>query len=98
MMPGSRSQTYRELGVSILNHIVFDGVLSEANDIEIAYAVGIEEASQQVRDGKYQLAFLVHPAQVEMIKAVADARDRMPAKSTYFYPKVPAGLVINPLD
>jgi uncharacterized protein (DUF1015 family) len=98
MMPGGRSQTYRELGVSILNHIVFDGVLSEANDIEIAYTVDIEEARRQVRDGKYQLAFLLHPPQVEMTKAVADARDRMPAKSTYFHPKVPAGLVINSLD
>jgi uncharacterized protein (DUF1015 family) len=98
MMPGGRSQTYRELGVSILNHIVFDGVLSEAKDIEVAYTVDIEEARQQIREGKYQLAFLLHTPQVEMIKAVADARDRMPAKSTYFYPKVPAGLVINPLD
>jgi uncharacterized protein (DUF1015 family) len=40
----------------------------------------------------------LHPPRMEMIKAVADSRDRMPAKSTYFYPKLPAGLVINPLD
>jgi uncharacterized protein (DUF1015 family) len=33
-----------------------------------------------------------------MVKAVADAQDRMPGKSTYFYPKLPAGLIINPLD
>ncbi len=98
MMPGNRSQTYREFGVSILDHIVFDGVLSDAKDIEIAYTVDLKEARQQIEEGKYQLAFLLHPPQLEMIKAVADARDRMPAKSTYFYPKVPAGLVINPLD
>jgi uncharacterized protein (DUF1015 family) len=97
-MPSSRSQTYRELGVSILNHIVFDGVLNEAKDIEIAYTVDLEEARQQIREGQYQLAFLLHPPQVEMIRAVADSQDRMPAKSTYFYPKLPAGLVINPLD
>jgi uncharacterized protein (DUF1015 family) len=97
-MPSSRSQTYRELGVSILNHIVFDSVLSEAKDIEIAYAVGLEEARRQIGEGQYQLAFLLHPPRMEMIKAVADSRDRMPAKSTYFYPKLPAGLVINPLD
>jgi len=98
MMPGNRSQTYRELGVSILDHVVFDGVLSEARDIEIAYTVDIEEARQQVGEGKYQLAFLLHPPDVKMVKAIADSQDRMPAKSTYFYPKVPAGLVINPLD
>ena len=98
MMPGSRSRTYREFGVSILNHIVFDGVLGKAKDIEIAYTVDPKEARQRIREGRYQLAFLLHPPQMEMIKAVADAKDRMPAKSTYFYPKLPAGLVINPLD
>jgi uncharacterized protein (DUF1015 family) len=98
MMPGSRSQTYREFGVSILNHIVLDGVLSGAKDMEIAYTVDLEEARQQIREGKYQLAFLLHPPQVEMVKTVADAQDRMPRKSTYFHPKLPAGLVINPLD
>ncbi len=98
MMPSSRSQTYRESGVSILNHIVFDGVLSEAKEIEIAYTVDLEEACQQIREEQYQLAFLLHPPQMEMIKAIADSQDRMPAKSTYFYPKLPAGLVINPLD
>jgi uncharacterized protein (DUF1015 family) len=98
MMPGSRSQTYREFGVSILNHIVLDGVLSGAKDMEIAYTVDLEEARQQIREGKYQLAFLLHPPQVETVKTVADAQDRMPCKSTYFHPKLPAGLVINPLD
>jgi hypothetical protein len=98
MMSASRSQTYREFGVSILNHIILDGVLSEAKDIEIAYTVDLEEARQQIREGKYQLAFLLHPPQMGMVKAVADAQDRMPAKSTYFCPKLPAGLVINPLD
>jgi hypothetical protein len=98
MMPRSRSQIYRELGVSILNHIVFDGVLSEAKDIEVAYTVDLEEARQQIGEGQYQLAFLLHPPQMETIKAIADSEDRMPPKSTYFYPKLPAGLVINPLD
>ena len=98
MMPGSRSQTYREFGVSVLNHIVFDGVLRGAKDIEIAYTVDLKEAYEQVRDSKYQLAFLLSPPKPEMVKAIADAQDRMPRKSTYFYPKLPAGLVINPLD
>jgi uncharacterized protein (DUF1015 family) len=98
MMPSGRSQTYRELSVGILNHVVLERILIEAKDIEIAYTVSIEEARRQLRDGQYQLAFLLHPPRVEMIKAVVDARDRMPVKSTYFHPKVPAGLVINPLD
>jgi len=98
MMPGNRSQAYREFGVSILNHIILDNVLSGAKNLDIAYTVDLKEAYQQIKEGKYQLAFLLNPPQPEMVKAVADAQDRMPSKSTYFYPKLPAGLIINPLD
>jgi uncharacterized protein (DUF1015 family) len=98
MMPGNRSQAYREFGVSILNHIILDQVLSGAKDLDVAYTVDLKEVYQQIKKGKYQLAFLLNPPQPEMVKAVADARDRMPSKSTYFYPKLPAGLIINPLD
>jgi len=98
MIPGNRSQAYREFGVSILNHIILDKVLSGAKDLDIAYTVDLKEAYQQIKEGKYQLAFLLNPPQAEMVKAVADAQDRMPSKSTYFYPKLPAGLIINLLD
>jgi len=98
MMPGNRSQAYLQFNVSILNHIILDGVLSRAKDLDIAYTVDLKEAYQQIKEGRYQLAFLLNPPQPEMVKAVADAQDRMPSKSTYFYPKLPAGLIINPLD
>jgi uncharacterized protein (DUF1015 family) len=98
MMPGNRSQAYREFNVSILNHIILDNILGLASTEDIAYTVDLQEAYQQIKDGKYQLAFLLNPPQSEMVKAVADAQDRMPGKSTYFYPKLPAGLIINPLD
>jgi hypothetical protein len=98
MMPGSKSQPYREFGVSILNHVVFDHVLGGAQDLEVAYTVDLKEVDEHIREGEYQLAFLLHPPHPEMIKAVADSQDRMPRKSTYFYPKLPAGLVMNLLD
>jgi uncharacterized protein (DUF1015 family) len=98
MMPVDRSQAYREFGVSILNHIILDKLLGLTSKEDVAYTVDFKEAYQQVKEGKYQLAFLLTPPQPEMIKAVADAQDRMPSKSTYFYPKLPAGLIINPLD
>jgi uncharacterized protein (DUF1015 family) len=98
LMPDNRSQVYREFGVSILNHIILDDVLRGAKDLDVAYTVDLKEACQQIKGGKYQLAFLLKPPQPEMVKAVADAEDRMPRKSTYFYPKLPSGLIINPLD
>jgi uncharacterized protein (DUF1015 family) len=98
MMPSNRSEGYRKLGVSILDHIILEKMLGLTSKENIAYVIGWEEAYQQIKEGNRQLAFLLNPPQLEIIKAVADARDRMPRKSTYFYPKVPAGLVINPLD
>ncbi len=98
IMPGNRSQAYREFNVSILNHIILDNILGLTSTEDIAYTVDLQESCQQIKDGRYQLAFLLNPPQPGMVKAVADAQDRMPSKSTYFYPKLPAGLIINPLD
>jgi uncharacterized protein (DUF1015 family) len=98
MMPGNRSQSYREFDVSILNHIILDKMLGLTSKEDVSYTVDLKEAYQQIKEGKYQLAFLLNPPQPEMVKAVVDAKDRMPSKSTYFYPKLPAGLIINPLD
>jgi uncharacterized protein (DUF1015 family) len=98
VMPGNRPQAYREFDVSILNHIILDKMLGLTSKENVAHTVDLKEASRQIKEGKYQLAFLLNPPQPEMVKAVADAQDRMPSKSTYFYPKLPAGLVINPLD
>jgi uncharacterized protein (DUF1015 family) len=97
MMPANRSQVYRQFNVSVLNHIVLDKVLGGVEALDIAYTVDLNEAREQISEGRYQLAFLLPPPQPEVVKAVADAHDRLPRKSTYFYPKAPAGLVINPL-
>ena len=99
MMPRNRSQAYKEFSVSLLNHIILDKMLELAQDSgDIVYTVDVNEAYQQIKEGKYQLVFLLNPPQPEMVKAIADVEDRMPSKSTYFYPKLPAGLIINSLD
>jgi uncharacterized protein (DUF1015 family) len=43
------------------------------------------------------MAFLLNPTRVASVLDAADSGKRLPQKSTYFYPKTPAGLVINPL-
>ena len=48
--------------------------------------------------GACSAAFLLNPTRVEQVVAVAEAGDRMPEKSTYFYPKPVTGLVLNPLE
>jgi uncharacterized protein (DUF1015 family) len=98
VMPGNRSPAYRKFNVSILNHIVLDKLLGLTSKENVAYTVDLKEACQKVKEAEYQLAFLLNPPQPEVVRAIADAHDRMPSKSTYFYPKLPAGLVINLLD
>jgi uncharacterized protein (DUF1015 family) len=56
-----------------------------------------EKAAELVQTGQAQLAFFLNPTRVEEVKAIADARSRMPQKSTDFYPKLLSGIVINDL-
>jgi hypothetical protein len=58
----------------------------------------VEEVEQGLETGEFPLAALVMSATVEHIRVISQHGERMPAKSTYFYPKLLGGLVINPLD
>jgi uncharacterized protein (DUF1015 family) len=96
-MPPERSEAYRRLDVSILHHVIMEKLLG-IDEEDLAYTKSELEAWQRVVSGEYRLAFLLNPMSAYSIKAVADAGDKMPRKSTYFYPKAPAGLVVNLLD
>jgi len=99
MMPCNRSRPYREFGVSVLNHVILDMMLGGRNGLKVTYTPDVVEVYRQVTERRrYDLAFILNPPEPEMVKAIADAQDRMPSKSTYFHPKVPAGLVINSLE
>ena len=50
-----------------------------------------------VDQGDFQLSFFMNPPQVKEVTAIAEAGEKMPQKSTFFYPKVIAGLVVNKL-
>ncbi len=63
----------------------------------LSYTRDAAEAAQSAR-ASGGLAFLLNPTLVEELAAVAAAGESMPQKSTYFYPKVPAGLVMMPVD
>jgi uncharacterized protein (DUF1015 family) len=63
----------------------------------VRYAHSLAEVEQAVQKGECRLALLMRPTPVGQIVAVADARESMPAKSTFFHPKLPSGLVIHPL-
>ena len=66
--------------------------------VQPKYVHLVEEVVEGIESGEYPIAALVMPATVEHVRQVSMAAERMPAKSTYFYPKLLSGLVINPLE
>jgi uncharacterized protein (DUF1015 family) len=58
----------------------------------------VEEVEENLAGDEFPLAALVMPATVDDIRTISQHNERMPAKSTYFYPKLLSGLVINPLE
>jgi uncharacterized protein (DUF1015 family) len=100
MMPSGHGEIYKRLDVSVLDHVILEEFLGRGggSDAEsLAFSHDREEAISRVRDGEYRLAFLLAPLKVTVIKEIADTGDRMPRKSTYFYPKLPSGLVFHRL-
>jgi uncharacterized protein (DUF1015 family) len=62
------------------------------------YTRDASQAFAEVATGNASVALFLNPPRVDQVHAVAMAGERMPQKSTFFYPKVLSGLVINPLD
>ena len=95
---GNHDAAWRELGVAILHRLLVETLLGATSLPEPEYVHCINQVLDGLRSGEYPLAALVMPASVEHIRAVSLTGERMPAKSTYFYPKLLSGLVINPLE
>lgn len=102
LMPKEMSLSWKKLDVALLDNLVLSRLLgiNEAdrkNRDNLSYTRDEDWAVAQVNEGSHQLAFLLNPTKVEEVVAVAQAGDKMPQKSTYFYPKLLTGMVINPL-
>jgi len=98
IMPQGHSEAYKRLDISIVQHLIIEKLTTVDKSRTIAYTPDAIEARQVVENGQYQLAFLLNPIPVSAIKNIADSNDKMPGKSTYFYPKLPTGLVIHRLE
>ncbi len=92
------STAWRALGVAVLHRLVVESLLASPNLPKPRYVHQVEEVVTGLESEEFQLAALVMPATVEQIRTISEHHERMPAKSTYFYPKLLSGLVINPLE
>ena len=91
-------ETWRELGVSLLHRLVVGKLLGCEKPADTKYVHLVAEVMEGLATGEFPLAALVMPATVDHVRAISMQGERMPAKSTYFYPKLLSGLVINPLE
>ncbi len=82
----------REIDVIILHEMIFKKILTNP---EIGYEMDIAKALEQVRQGEFAAAFFLNSTRVEDVERSAYSSMRMPPKSTYFYPKLLTGLVLN---
>ena len=95
-------EPYRHLDTAILEALVLKGPLGLTED-DIAHLNGLgysrtdDEALQLVLSGEYDAGFFLRSTPVQQVRDIAAAGVNMPPKSTYFFPKVPTGLLFNPL-
>ncbi len=94
------SSDWKKLDVTILHSLLIDKIIGvkSKNLIKhksIKFTPDENEALELVDKGGYKIAFLVNPTKIEEIRDVASNREKMPQKSTYFYPKLLTGMVIN---
>lgn len=97
--PKNSSYQWKRLDVSILHYLVFAKLLGIKEKVglrrNIYYYKSLKELVRKVRTGEHRLGAFLNPTRMEEVEKIAEAGERMPHKSTYFYPKPLTGLVIH---
>jgi uncharacterized protein (DUF1015 family) len=93
----------QQLDVTVLHTLILEKIFgidkeNMAKQINLTYTKFFEEAISSVDCGNSQCSFILNPTRVTEIRDVAAAGEKMPQKSTYFYPKMITGMVMNDLS
>jgi len=96
-------EALRTLDVTVLHTLVLEQALgidrpSQEAQTYLRYLKDTGQALAAASEPGVQAVFLLNPTRVAQVMAVAEAGEVMPQKSTYFYPKIASGLVLNPFD
>jgi uncharacterized protein (DUF1015 family) len=97
-MPADQSAAWRSLDVAVQQVLIVEralGIAPETLEGRIAYTRDADAARRAVASGDAHAALLLNATDLAGLLAVARAGEQMPQKSTYFYPKVPTGLVLH---
>lgn len=100
LVPTEVPAEVKELDVVLLHSFILGNILGISADaqekkLNIHYIQRVEDCVEEVKKGTAQVAFIVNPTRIEQVRAVAKAGHTMPQKSTFFYPKLLSGLVLN---
>lgn len=95
-----KSKTLRHLGVTVLHTLVLGkgfGLTDSdlKNHTYLTYSHDFAEATREVKNGNFQCSIMLNPVKIHEIKDISLANEKMPQKSTYFYPKLITGLIMN---
>jgi uncharacterized protein (DUF1015 family) len=93
---------YRRLDTAVLEALVLREALGMSEDDishlrGLDYSKSLDDAIEAVQSGRADAGFFMRGTPVAQVREVAETGESMPPKSTYFFPKVPTGLVFNPL-
>jgi len=102
-LPRSASRQWKNLDAAVLQYIVLEGILDikakkGEKSSNITFIDGYKRAANLVEAGGYQAVFLMNATGIAQVEAIANNNEKMPQKSTYFYPKPVTGLVMNIID
>lgn len=100
-----KSDAWRQLDVAILQHLIFERIVApnfakKGAKMTWAFPHEAHEVATLCRDGagaKHRVGFLLQPTPLTAVRDLCNANELMPQKSTFFYPKLATGMVINPL-
>jgi len=96
-LKNNNSESPNRLAVTLLHNNVFNKIIDEES-AGILYTKYLDEAVELVQNGEYEMSFILPELRASDIFDVVLTGDRMPQKTTYFYPKILSGLVFNPLS
>jgi uncharacterized protein (DUF1015 family) len=96
--PQEHSLEWRKLDVTVLAHAILPAVGYDEAPENIDYTESHRYAAEAVAAGAFDVAFLLNPTPVDQVIAVAASGDRMPRKSTFFYPKLATGVLMYSTD
>lgn len=97
LLGDDRGPAWRDLDVAVLHRGIIERILGVAEGTQFVYEKNAARAMESVRCGDAGIGFILQPTRPSQICACAEAREPMPQKSTYFFPKLPSGGIIHRL-